>query len=66
MAAHIRLPVQTGVGGSVHVGLDTGRDGRPLLWLSTAKHGDNLTVEQAEVLGRALLAWAADMRLVTT
>ncbi len=59
------LPLVTGVDGLVRVGLDEAPDGRPLLDVVAGRSGDNLTVEQAETLGRALLSWAADMRLVT-
>lgn len=59
------LPMTTGVDGGTEVGIDVGPNGRPLIWLVTPRSGDNLTVEQAEQLGRALLAWAADMRLVS-
>lgn len=59
------LPLVTGVDGYIRVGLDEAPDGRSLLDVVAGRCGDNLTVEQAEQLGRALLSWAADMRLVT-
>lgn len=59
------FPMETGVGRGLHVGLDEAPDGRPLLFVATGRTGEDLTVEQAETLGRALLSWAADMRLVT-
>lgn len=58
------LPLMTGISGGTEVGLDETGD-RPLLWLVTPRTGDNLTIDQAETVGRALLAWAADMRLVS-
>lgn len=60
------FPVVTGTAGSVQVRLDEiggGPARGPALDIVTDRSGDNLTPDMAEELGRALLAWAADMRL---
>jgi hypothetical protein len=59
------LPLVTGTAGLIRISLDEAPGGRALLDVTAGRGGDNLTVEQAETLGRALLSWAADMRLVS-